>query len=119
MMTCWIPFGDYTKYEGTLAVCKQSHLLTGFSESDYLGEAKAELPESFPEFQEHATWVTTDFRMGDMVVFDIRTIHASTANLSSNYRMSMDTRWQPTRCVPPTSYSFFTHFDLLGQALQL
>jgi ectoine hydroxylase-related dioxygenase (phytanoyl-CoA dioxygenase family) len=29
-----------------------------------------------------------------MVVFDIRTVHASTANVTDRFRISMDTRWQ-------------------------
>jgi len=99
MHTCWIPLGDYDITDGTLAICEGSHLLSGYDIHAY-SESKAELPKSFESFNHDAIWRSTNFRAGDIVVFDIRTIHASTKNLSNKFRISMDTRWQPARNVP-------------------
>jgi len=109
MYTCWVPMGDYEITDGTLAVCQGSHLLPGY-DADSFGESKKELPKSFSSFNHTAIWRTTSFKAGDIVVFDIRTIHASTKNLSNRFRISMDTRWQPARYVPEKCRNMFKHF---------
>lgn len=40
-------------------------------------------------------WRTTDYGAGDIVIFGMRTLHASTANLTDHARLSCDVRWQP------------------------
>jgi len=94
MFTCWIPLGDYTPKEGTLAVLPGSHLIAYREGLEF----KQELPL---DFAEHCggIWRTACFQKGDLVIFDIRTIHASTQNQSQRFRISMDTRWQPARDV--------------------
>jgi len=111
MHTCWIPLGDYDVTDGTLAVCEGSHLLPGYDLNSY-AESKMELPKSFTHFNQTAIWRSTDFRAGDIVIFDIRTIHASTKNLSDRFRISMDTRWQPARNVPEKCRTMFRKFRL-------
>ena len=49
-----------------------------------------------------------------MCVFDIRTIHASTENCTSRFRISMDTRWQPARFVPDTTRTLFSRLEVAG-----
>ncbi len=39
-------------------------------------------------------WLTTDYRMGDLLIFSIRTVHASLDNGSDRIRLSSDTRYQ-------------------------
>jgi hypothetical protein len=40
-------------------------------------------------------WLTTEFRMGDVLIFTLRTVHAGTDNESDALRLSTDTRYQP------------------------
>jgi ectoine hydroxylase-related dioxygenase (phytanoyl-CoA dioxygenase family) len=35
--------------------------------------------------------------MGDVIVFHKKTVHASRVNESAQYRVSVDTRWVPTK----------------------
>ena len=41
-------------------------------------------------------WVTEDFKMGDVVIFGMKTLHMSTTNTTDKFRVSCDTRWQPS-----------------------
>ena len=42
-------------------------------------------------------WATTEFVAGDVVVFGMHTMHASTTNLTSQFRLSCDVRFQPVQ----------------------
>merc|ERR1711879_944360 len=49
---------------------------------------------------------TTHFKKGDLLIFDIRTVHASLSNLTQCFRVSIDTRWQPRSAVTMMGDSF-------------
>jgi len=59
--------------EGTLGLCQDSFKL------DYEGEDvdDQELPKAFLDMVDESSWLYSDYNMGDIVIFDIRTIHAS------------------------------------------
>jgi len=78
LCVCWMPLGDYTPLDGTLAVCCGSHKLTGYTKSGM--DMKSELPEGFEKFAKDAIWRTASFKAGDILIFDIRMVHASTMN---------------------------------------
>jgi ectoine hydroxylase-related dioxygenase (phytanoyl-CoA dioxygenase family) len=40
-------------------------------------------------------WLTADFRMGDALIFTLRTVHAGTDNETDRLRLSTDSRYQP------------------------
>jgi ectoine hydroxylase-related dioxygenase (phytanoyl-CoA dioxygenase family) len=40
-------------------------------------------------------WLTADFRMGDVLIFTLRTVHAGTDNEVDALRLSTDSRYQP------------------------
>ena len=44
-------------------------------------------------------WQTTDFQMGDVIIFTMHTMHSSTKNLSDRWRISCDIPF-PTRSRP-------------------
>jgi len=119
LFTCWIPLGQYHPLDGTLAVCVGSHMLKGYRQNVYGTETKTEMPPDFANIQAKAIWKSTTFYPGDMVVFDIRTVHASTANSSERFRISMDTRWQPSLCIPNHSRGHFNHFSLYSNDFPL
>ena len=125
MLTCWIPLGTYPKHHGTLAICHTSHHLIPPTSSPPThsedvksddppdlsgrkGEAR-ELPLAYDQSPRSAfEWHTTDFDVGDVVVFDIRAVHASTANETRQFRISMDTRWQPKHLTMHSQRHAFT-----------
>ena len=40
-------------------------------------------------------WKTTDFEAGDVIIFTMYTLHTSTRNMSDQWRISCDIRFQP------------------------
>lgn len=93
LYTCWIPLMDQGIKEGTLGICQDSFKL------DYEGEdlGDQELPKDFLDIVDESSWLYSDYKMGDVVIFDIRTIHASFRNDSNQFRRNTDTRWLPKR----------------------
>jgi hypothetical protein len=115
MFTAWIPLGEYEINHGTLAVCAKTHLLPGYNpESWNNNDSKQELPPEYYNIQHSAAWFSADFNPGDLVIFDIRLIHASTRNNTHKFRISIDTRWQPANCVPNTAKKAFKIFGDLN-----
>jgi len=53
-------------------------------------EQESELPKSFCSATSFFQWVTSDFRVGNFVIFDARAVHASTSNNSNRFRISVD-----------------------------
>jgi hypothetical protein len=103
--TCWIPLGDIPIEQGTLAICVGSHnhprfenlrqtygrmdvdrdLIEGWFTNDPL-----EITQKFG-----GQWQTTHFAAGDVITFGMFTLHASTTNTTTRYRLSCDVRYQP------------------------
>ena len=103
--TVWIPFGDIQVEQGTLCVCEGSNHLASFARlrgtygrsdvdrdrSDgWFTREPMEITEEFG-----SRWLTTDFEAGDVILFGMHTMHASTTNLTNRYRLSCDVRYQP------------------------
>jgi len=107
MFTCWIPLGTYAMKQGCLAVCPGSHALSGYNQNTYGIETKVELPPDYQANAQESVWASTRFGIGDICSFDIRLVHASTENTTNRFRISMDTRWQPSSLVPDSNKSSF------------
>lgn len=103
--TVWIPFGDIPVEHGTLAICRGSHRLDSFARiRDTYGQMDVdrdgiegwftkdplEIVEKFG-----GQWLTGEFFMGDVILFGMHTMHASTTNLTNRFRLSCDVRYQP------------------------
>ncbi|MXY95576.1 MAG: phytanoyl-CoA dioxygenase family protein [Caldilineaceae bacterium SB0670_bin_27] len=103
--TVWIPLGDTTVDHGTLAVCKGSHNLPSFARirdtygrmdvdrdgiDGWFTKDPMEIVEKFG-----GEWQTGEFFMGDVILFGMHTMHASTTNLTNRFRLSCDVRFQP------------------------
>jgi hypothetical protein len=78
--TTWIPLMPIPRRLGGLAI------LPGSQERGPMKPTV--LPEDAPG------WRTADFRAGDLLIFHCLTAHASVANRSDRFRISMDCRWQ-------------------------
>ena len=103
--TTWVPFGDITPEDGTLALAVGSHraesfksLRDGYGETDtdrdksqgWYSKSPQELEEKFD-----AHWHTSEFKMGDVVIFGMNLLHSSTTNTTNRFRLSADIRFQP------------------------
>ncbi|MCB9158861.1 MAG: phytanoyl-CoA dioxygenase family protein [Caldilineaceae bacterium] len=103
--TVWIPFGDIPVEQGTLAMCVGSNRLDGFARvratygrmdvdrdgiEGWFSKDPMEIVEVFG-----GHWLTGDFRAGDVMIFGMHTMHASTTNLTDRFRLSCDVRFQP------------------------
>ena len=103
--TCWIPFGDLTPHQGTLAVCSGSHKDERFERlRRTYGKVDVDRDQLFGWYTSSpreilqkfgGQWLTSDFRMGDVLIFGLYTMHCSTTNTTPNYRLSADIRFQP------------------------
>ncbi|MEO1059856.1 MAG: phytanoyl-CoA dioxygenase family protein [Actinomycetota bacterium] len=106
LTTTWIPIGDLTPRDGTLAIVPASHRLDGYARlRETYGRVDVDrdnidgwfTTEPFDVTDEFGgTWATAEFRAGDVVLFGMRTLHASTTNLTTRHRLSCDVRFQPT-----------------------
>ncbi|RUS71725.1 hypothetical protein EGW08_020507 [Elysia chlorotica] len=107
LLTLWTPLGDLPIEMGVLAVSEGSHRLPGFEtfqatygnmDAEKVGlkgtgwftEDPSEITRKFG-----GSWKTADFRAGDALIFNLRTVHMSTTNTTRFARVSCDTRWQP------------------------
>ena len=105
LRTVWIPFGDPRITQGTLAVCRGSHNLPGFARiRDTYGRMDVDRDGVEGWFERDpmdiverfgGQWLGADYRAGDVIIFGMHTMHASTTNLTNRYRLSCDVRFQP------------------------
>ncbi len=103
--TVWIPLGDIAVEQGVLAICRGSHTLSSFARiRDTYGRMDVDRDgidgwftrdpmEIVETFGGH--WLTDAFFMGDVILFGMHTMHASTTNLTDRFRLSCDVRFQP------------------------
>lgn len=103
--TCWVPFGDIPIEQGTLVMCPGSHRSESFArirETYGRMDVDRDLVEGWftkepMEITDKTggTWVSGDFAAGDVIIFGMHTMHASTTNLTNRFRLSCDIRFQP------------------------
>ncbi|MCY3993717.1 MAG: phytanoyl-CoA dioxygenase family protein [Caldilineaceae bacterium] len=120
LYTSWIPLGDTPREMGGLMILENSHRLEevkatyGQSDVDVYCTNGMELDERRSRqnrWQGSGTgtfasdaialreelngrWLTTDYELGDLLVFSMYTMHASMDNLTNRLRLSTDTRYQ-------------------------
>ena len=120
LYTSWTPLGDIPIEMGGLMILENSHRLeevkadygqldvdaycTNYPDADEIesGEKLWQHPNG-GAFSKDAIaaraklgnrWLTTDYAIGDLLVFSMYTMHASMDNQSSQIRLSTDTRYQ-------------------------
>ncbi len=114
LFTAWTPMGDNSFDMGGLLILEGSHRDPGLakrywkfdvdafcSNHEDKRDAKTKgtggwLRGTAKQIR-HAVggrWVTGDFRMGDVVIFSVYTVHGGTDNHSNVLRLSTDTRYQ-------------------------
>src|SRR5579871_5488055 len=99
--TCWTPLGDIPYEMGPLAILVGSHrfeqVKTTYGQMDVDRDHVEGWFENDPVAMVDkfgGQWRTTEFAMGDALIFGMFTMHGSLNNVSNRYRLSCDTRYQ-------------------------
>ena len=103
--TIWIPFDTLTPEQGTLAMLVGSHNLPAFEKlRQTYGKSDVDRDKTAGHFTTDllkitetygGQWQTTTFEPGDVILFGMHAMHASTTNTTNRWRISCDTRFQP------------------------
>ncbi len=126
LYTCWTPITDVPYELGPLAILVGSHREEGFEKvRETYGKMDVDRDKVHGSFSNDpyemvdkfgGQWQTTEFKMGDALIFGMFTMHGSLNNTSARYRISCDTRYQRAdepvdeRWVgdnPPAHYGWF------------
>jgi ectoine hydroxylase-related dioxygenase (phytanoyl-CoA dioxygenase family) len=94
LTAAWVPVGACPVELGGLAVLRGSHKygVLPLDISLGAGNRQARVP---PDMLEKLRWVTTDYALGDVLLFGAMTVHASLHNASEFFmRISVDFRYQ-------------------------
>ncbi|KAJ3214398.1 hypothetical protein HK099_006890 [Clydaea vesicula] len=102
IVTFWIPLGNVSKENGAMSVIPNKFITNAIKIriknllekklEDGNGESDGWLDESELE---GVTFVSHDFKMGDVVVLTLDVLHKTLSNNLKEKRISCDTRWQP------------------------
>lgn len=109
----WIPVCDMGEGMGGLAILRGSHRWGLLPLAGHIGAGNrcAVVP---PDMAEECRWVTTDFAMGDVLLFPSLTVHAALHNASEfDLRISVDFRYQ-VEGQPLTAGCLEPHFGQLS-----
>jgi ectoine hydroxylase-related dioxygenase (phytanoyl-CoA dioxygenase family) len=108
--TAWIPLGDCPRDLGALAVMPGSHKSGIFPVHSAYGAGGLGIDTDALPYG----WATTDFKVGDVVIFHSHTIHKALPNLSpERIRLSADFRYQGVS-RPVTESCFQPHHAQVG-----
>lgn len=89
----WIPLGDCSQQEGGLAILEGSHRCGLLPIQYHLGPGNRGV--ALPPGLEQLRWVSTDFKLGDVLLFPSLTVHSALHNTHpDNMRLSVDFRHQ-------------------------
>lgn len=86
----WMPLGDCSREKGALAVAAGSHRSGILATKVGSGAGGMDIAVPIP-----GTWVTSDFRAGDGLIFQDVAVHKALPNCTREIRMSFDARYQP------------------------
>lgn len=116
LYTSWVPYGDTPVEVGGLMLLERSHRQAGrihhylerdvdtfcenkptrkseFPNSWLFDGVLSKKPDTLPEKFE-SRWLTTDYQLGDVLIFGMEMIHASLDNQTDRIRLSSDSRYQ-------------------------
>ena len=117
LYTAWIPLMDLPLSSGPLMVLEDSHrdnphtrryLSMDVGKLGYLDAARfkhgtlvhggrySRRPDRVSK-EFGARWLSTDYRLGDVMIFDTRNLHATLDNQTAGFRVSIDVRFQPAQ----------------------
>mgnify|MGYP003749397407 CR=1 FL=1 len=95
LTAAWIQVGDCPRDLGPIAILRGSHRYGLRPLAIHRGAGKRQAVLD-PQMLEDLHWVTTDFSLGDVLLFPSLTVHAALNNATEfNLRLSVDFRFQP------------------------
>ncbi len=94
--TAWFPLGDCSRKLGSLSVLEASHELGILDVAPQFGAGGLEAILCGLDLN----WAEADFKMGDVLIFNSRTVHKALPNtIPSHIRLSCDFRYQSTNDI--------------------
>lgn len=101
LYTVWTPLGDVPYHMGPLVVLAGSHRFEKIKatygqmdvDHDHVAGNFSDDPKEMVD-RYGGCWQTTEFKMGDVLILGMFTMHGSVNNESNRYRISTDTRYQ-------------------------
>lgn len=92
LYAAWIPLSDCPQSMGSLAILEGSHKL-GLLPMEY-AHAAGFRQTSMTEESKPLTWVSKDFKAGDVIIFHSLAVHKALHNQTNQMRLSVDYRYQ-------------------------
>lgn len=93
-LTCWAPVGDCPRELGGLAMLAGSHK-TGHVLDHHFSLGAGALDVELGEEERKREWHSTDYEIGDTLIFPALTIHKALPNVTADrLRVSLDNRYQ-------------------------
>lgn len=108
MWTCWIPLSDLSGAHSRLEVLPGSHKSLGEYEAPFRYTSPSSrgvrtdlLPGGYKEIDSNGgAWQTPkSIAMGDLIIFNLKTVHRANKHQAACFRLSIDTR--VTTCSKP------------------
>jgi len=94
-LTCWSPIGDCPRELGGLAILKGSHKVNRVLDHHFSLGAGSLFVDPTLHDEVGDEWHTTDFEVGDTLIFPALTIHKALPNVTEDrLRVSLDNRYQ-------------------------
>jgi hypothetical protein len=113
-LTCWAPVGDCPRELGGLAMLAGSHKTDQVLEHHFSLGAGA-LDVELGEEERVRAWHSTDYEIGDTLIFPALTIHKALPNVTENrLRVSLDNRYQAIG-DPIAEHMLLPHLNLFNQ----
>ncbi len=112
--TCWTPVGDCPRELGGLAILPGTHKARIVYDHHFsLGAGALGVDEN----RQAGEWLTTDYEIGDCLVFHSLTLHQALPNLSGDrLRISLDNRYQAVGS-PVADHMLSPHLSQLSPIL--
>ena len=86
--TAWLALGPVHTHHGRLAVVEGTHRLQGYEAHP---KSDGKLPREWGGGKGRV-WRSSDMEGGDVLLFNMKTVHAASVNQSEQFRLSIDTR---------------------------
>ena len=103
--TCWTPLGDCSRELGGLLILAGSHKRGLHEPQLAMGRGGIEIDIDTLEGE----WVTADFQIGDVLIFNSLTVHMGLPNLTPDkFRLSVDCRFSGVS-QPVVAHTFQPH----------
>jgi hypothetical protein len=101
LYSVWTPLGDVPFEKGPLTILRGSHRFDQIKETygkmdvdrDHVTGSFSNDPVEMVD-KYGGRWLTSEFGMGDALIFGMFTMHGSLTNVTNQYRVSCDTRYQ-------------------------